>query len=158
MKVLTLTQPWATLVAIGAKRIETRSWETLYRGPLAIHAAKSSPKWAREFSVDPVCYTAVKARYAVRPHAGYPAYPLGCVLATCQLVDCVRMREMSYGPNGLPVGILGKYTGMLTGSNEREFGDYEAGRFAWILGDVNLLPEPIPAKGALGLWDWEMPT
>ena len=26
MRVLTLTQPWATLVAIGAKRIETRSW------------------------------------------------------------------------------------------------------------------------------------
>ena len=39
MKVLTLTQPWATLVAIGAKRIETRSWATKYRGPLLIHAA-----------------------------------------------------------------------------------------------------------------------
>ena len=40
MKVLTLTQPWATLVAIGAKHIETRSWATSYRGPLAIHAGK----------------------------------------------------------------------------------------------------------------------
>lgn len=40
MKAITLTQPWATLVAIGAKRIETRSWATRYRGPLAIHAAK----------------------------------------------------------------------------------------------------------------------
>lgn len=40
MKGLSLTQPWATLVAIGAKRIETRIWATSYRGPLAIHAAK----------------------------------------------------------------------------------------------------------------------
>jgi activating signal cointegrator 1 len=48
MKAITLTQPWATLVAIGAKRIETRSWPTNYRGPLAIHAAKGFPKWAKE--------------------------------------------------------------------------------------------------------------
>lgn len=40
MKAVTLTQPWATLVAIGAKQIETRSWPTNYRGPLAIHAGK----------------------------------------------------------------------------------------------------------------------
>jgi hypothetical protein len=38
MKALSLWQPWATLVSIGAKRIETRSWPTKYRGPLAIHA------------------------------------------------------------------------------------------------------------------------
>jgi hypothetical protein len=37
---LTLTQPWATLVAVGAKRVDTRDWDTDYRGPLAIHAAK----------------------------------------------------------------------------------------------------------------------
>ncbi len=48
MKTLTLTQPWAQLIAIGAKRIETRSWGTKYRGPIAIHAAKGFPKWARE--------------------------------------------------------------------------------------------------------------
>src|SRR6476620_4962366 len=40
MKALTLTQPWATLIASGAKRVETRSWGTSYRGPVAIHAAK----------------------------------------------------------------------------------------------------------------------
>ena len=40
MKALTLTQPWATLIAVGAKRIETRSWGTSYRGRIAIHAAK----------------------------------------------------------------------------------------------------------------------
>jgi hypothetical protein len=45
MKGLTLTQPWATLVAIGAKRIETRSWPTRYRGLLAIHAGAGLGLW-----------------------------------------------------------------------------------------------------------------
>lgn len=40
MKALTIYQPWATLIAIGAKHIETRSWSTKYRGPLAVHAGK----------------------------------------------------------------------------------------------------------------------
>ena len=40
MKTLTFLQPWATLVALEAKRIETRSWRTSYRWPLAIHASK----------------------------------------------------------------------------------------------------------------------
>src|ERR1700722_19135273 len=48
MKALTLTQPWATLVSIGAKRVETRSFRVSYRGSLAIHAAKGFPKWAQE--------------------------------------------------------------------------------------------------------------
>lgn len=40
MKAITLWQPWASLIACGAKTIETRSWGTPYRGPLAIHASK----------------------------------------------------------------------------------------------------------------------
>ena len=48
MKALTLTQPWATLVAVGENSIETRSWGTSYRGPLAIHSAKGFPRDARE--------------------------------------------------------------------------------------------------------------
>ncbi len=38
MKALTLQQPWATLIAEGHKRVENRTWQTAYRGPLAIHA------------------------------------------------------------------------------------------------------------------------
>lgn len=48
MKALSLTQPWASLIAIGAKRVETRSWSTNHRGPVAIHAAKGFPKFARD--------------------------------------------------------------------------------------------------------------
>jgi ASCH domain len=50
MKALTVAQPWATLIAIGAKRIETRSWMTRHRGPLAIHAARAFPRIARDLA------------------------------------------------------------------------------------------------------------
>ena len=44
MHVLTLWHPWAGAMALGLKRIETRSWRTDYRGDVAIHAAKAMPK------------------------------------------------------------------------------------------------------------------
>jgi hypothetical protein len=153
MKALTLTQPWATLVAIGAKRIETRSWYTAYRGPLAIHAAKGFPKWARQFTTEAVVYEAVKAQYCQRDidnrAKGFPAYPLGVVLATCRLVYCVPTERVA--------AAACPFRDLLT-VQEREFGDYEEGRFAWILDNMQALAEPIPAKGALGLWDWEPPA
>jgi hypothetical protein len=139
MKALTLTQPWATLVAVGAKRIETRSWQTSYRGPVAIHAAKGYPKWAREFASDPlVYYNAHRCEYT--PRSWPTAYPLGFVLATARLVAVTR-------------------TGNLTDISDTEFsfGDYSFGRFAWLLDDIMLLEHPIAAKGALGLWEWKKP-
>ena len=142
MKALTLTQPWATLVAIGAKRIETRSWGTAYRGVLAIHAAKSFPKEARAFTVDPVCYEMVRA-YAGRNYLLGVAYPLGVVLAIARLVSVERISKFSRERillNGGPC--------------ERDLGNYSAGRFAWILDSVDSLPYPEPARGALGLWEW----
>ena len=138
MKALTIQQPWATLVAIGAKRIETRSWRTSYRGPLAIHAAKGFPKWARQFTTAPVCYETVRRFTAAQGSGTFPAYPTGVVLATCTLVDCVPIRGVE------PVSEL-----------ERAFGDYSDGRYAWMLANVVPLPTPISAKGALGLWEWE---
>lgn len=42
MKALSLRQPWASLIAEGRKTIETRTWHTHYRGPLAIHASARS--------------------------------------------------------------------------------------------------------------------
>src|SRR5271154_3146538 len=43
MKALTLWQPWASLMAMGHKKVETRVWETKYREPIAIHAAMQLP-------------------------------------------------------------------------------------------------------------------
>jgi hypothetical protein len=135
MKALTLTQPWATLVAIGAKTIETRSWPTKYRGPLAIHAAKGFPEYARERFFNWEFREPLEA-------AGYKSFadlPLGVIVATCELV---KVEEIVIG-SMIPLG------------GEWHFGDYSYGRYMWHLKNVQALPTPILARGALSLWEWD---
>jgi len=126
-----LTQPWAQLVAIGAKKIETRSWNTKYRGPLAIHAAKGFPQWAQDCCYMKFFYPAL---YRFNPPTDLPT---GVVIATCELVNVVRIEELT----------------VLPGNPEWAFGDYRLKRYMWLLENIVPLPAPIPAKGALGLWE-----
>ncbi len=143
MKALTLTQPWATLVAIGAKCIETRSWRTSYRGPLAIHAAKGFPRWAKD-----TCNEPEFAR-----ELGPLPLPLGMVIATCRLISCIPTRELQENR----VIDFDDFIEFYLDDRERAFGDYSVGRWAWLLANVQPC-EPIAAAGSLGLWDWETLT
>jgi hypothetical protein len=138
VKTLTLTQPWATLVAIGAKRIETRSWGTNYRGPVAIHAAKGFPEWAQTACLDEPFFTALTAG---RGTSNALDLPRGVVVATCRLVAVHPVASANLRP--------------WAAEHEFEFGDYSVGRYAWLLDEVEPLPEPVPARGALGLWYWD---
>jgi activating signal cointegrator 1 len=148
MKALTLTQPWATLVAKGAKKIETRSWNTNYRGPLAIHAAKGFPSWARE-----ICYSRYFLPALFDDYDGkWQWLPTGKVVATGNLVHVYRMDEAIVFPACRSLGWDGRE--WLLDDKERAFGDYAVGRYMWLLENVVALPEPVPAKGALGIWEW----
>lgn len=169
MKALTLTQPWATLVAIGAKKIETRSWSTTYRGPLAIHAAKGFPDTAQVLCFNEPFRTVLKAKTSidiiwdkVRKESDFP---LGCIVATCELVDVrkihipVGIEKITLPPGKAwgwewyePSGIRHLFE---HSEQERAFGDYTEGRYAWLLHNIQPLPVPIPAKGALSLWEWD---
>lgn len=142
MKALSLIQPWATLVAIGAKRIETRTWATGYRGPLAIHASKWRTdaggivsKDVREFLSrcfqEPFCSALTRAGYNAPGEL-----PSGAIVATARLVDVK--------PTHLATLRIDAY--------EREFGNYGPGRYAWCLDNVHQLPAPIPYRGERGLW------
>ena len=131
---MTLTQPWATLVAIGAKKIETRSWPTRYRGPLAIHAAKAFPSEAWHFCFDWDCL----GPFYKNGIKGPEELPRGAVLAVCRLVDCIPTSDV---------------IGRIYKTAEERLGDYSPGRWAWLLEDVRRLDAPVPAKGRLGLWD-----
>lgn len=164
MKALTLTQPWATLVAIGAKQIETRSWKTDYRGPLAIHAAKGFPKEARALvlndwkfyrALNPVEYERHKqSGFSLIPTEAGKAViaklPLGYVIATCTLSDVIHIENGD--------GTWPSIEDRVLSEQENTFGDYSHGRWAWILKDVKKLPEPIPSRGALSLWEWGPPS
>jgi len=155
MKALTLTQPWASLVAVGAKRIETRSWRTSYRGPLAIHAAKGFPGEAKRFCESKIVQEALGWQY--EPNWNLTAVKsksihVGCVIAICDLVDCKEiLKDM---PPCLPTFYQNRYM-VAPAAPELYFGDYTPGRYGWLLENIKVLPEPIPAKGALSLWEWE---
>lgn len=157
MKTLTLTQPWATLVAIGAKKFETRSWKTFYRGPLAIHAAKGFPKWAQELCFQepfqPALGDHIKgltSNTLILPKL----LPTGCIVATCELTaiyPTLTEKGTSEGVRRIdPNGFI-----MPPDEPELSFGDYSPDRFAWVLENIQPLAEPIPAKGSLSLWEWE---
>ena len=122
MKALTIQQPWASLIADHRKKIETRSWSTPHRGPIAIHAAMRS----------------LDADLAVL--CGYEPndLPRGAVLCIAQLVAIERVEEVR---------------GDLL-EQELLFGNYGDGRYAWFLENVEQFERPIPARGALGLWEW----
>src|SRR5690242_7565318 len=90
MKALTLRQPWATLVALEAKRTETRSWRTPYRGSLAIHAAKTMTKAASSLCWEEPFRTALEAggyRAEDGPTINPFGLPLGAMIAIAVLID-----------------------------------------------------------------------
>lgn len=143
MKALTLTQPWATLVAIGAKTVETRSWKTPYRGPLAIHAAKGlGPVGGAKGLMALSC----QGRFAGALEEEPWPLPLGAIVAVCSLVDVVTTDRA-----GAAFKLLGLDAPERV-AQEMAFGDYSPGRYAWLLDRVRATPT-IVCKGALGLWD-----
>lgn len=175
MKALTIHQPYASLIALGRKRIETRSFRTHYRGPLAIHAAARTPRQLpRRTHYGDFTVENDGAGLLLRGPIAWPyRLPVGCIVATAELVDCVEIRgtrSMS-GVHDLPhegdlphqqggLWIIG--VNALTGGNptriehERPFGNFEPGRFAWLLDNVVSLGDAvIPAKGKQALWNWE---
>lgn len=48
MKVISVKQPWASLIVYGYKKYEFRSWQTHYRGDLLIHASKTFDKAVKD--------------------------------------------------------------------------------------------------------------
>lgn len=140
MKVITLIQPWGTLIAIGEKKIETRNWKTDYRGPLLIHAGKK------------VNICSSKGVFKkVLEQQGYTkeTLPTGLIIAKCNLVDCVKIVQA-----GVIYGSLSN--GMEVSGNEYQFGDYQVGRYAWLLENIEPIIPPIPAKGKQRLWDYQI--
>jgi hypothetical protein len=154
-KVLTLTQPWATLIAIGAKHIETRSWSTSYRGPLLIHAGAgpSTIGWPQLNHIS----RHTEPFKSVLKLTDHPAnaLPIGAIVAVARLEACVDTFFLDREGRARVTGFDGERRYWNLTEQERAFGDYTPGRFAWLLADVRPLTTPIPAKDALGLWTWE---
>ena len=126
MKVLTIKQPWTTLIMQKDKRFEFRSWRTKYRGDLLIHAGKGIDK------------EAMKRLSNYIPEV----LPTGKILGKVTLVDCVKM-SLEFKEK-----LLKENKEIYIDSSFKE-------NYGWQLENVELFNEPIEVKGKLGLWEYE---
>lgn len=125
MKVLTIRQPWASLIINGYKKYEFRSWKTNYRGKLLIHAGIGTDKNVisrfNDYNLD---------------------YTNGAIIGECDLVDCILVdKEFS---NEL----------RMIDSNVYADSNYNE-KYAWKLENIIKYDDPIYRKGQLGLWNYD---
>ena len=128
MKVLTIKEPWATLIIDGYKKYEFRSWKTNYRGKILIHAGMSEEKDMLKKFKD---------------------YNLNCskgmIIGEALLTDCILVtKEFEEELLKIDKTVYGRESHEMT--------------YAWKLENVIKYDKPIPIKGQLGLWNYEKET
>lgn len=128
MKVLSIKEPYASLIKDGIKKIETRSWKTNYRGEIFIHASKKVVD--KKTKGNSELMSLVKSDYSY-----------GNIICKCKIIDCVYMTE--------------EFILELRNTNYQEYicGLYEVGRYAWILDDIEII-DKISCNGKLGIWNF----
>lgn len=137
MKALSLIQPWATLLAKGIKKFETRSWSTQYRGPFLIHASKTS-KGIRLFrSKEFLPYTMDILDQDL---------PLGAIVGGGIITNVIPTEEWLAADRPEADHI-----------REKILGDMGPDRYAWEITGAFCLENPIPYKGALSLFEADVP-
>ena len=125
MKAIALWQPWASAMALGWKKNETRHWSTSYRGPLLIHAAKKIIPWP---SIDlQSLFDGIAFQPSDLPH--------GVILCKVDLIDCKRILIHNR-----------------PGGTEEMLGNYTPGRFMWITDNLQAF-DPIPYRGSQGFFN-----
>lgn len=139
MKVLSIWNPFATLLVGGFKHYETRTWKApdwLIGQTLGIASTKTILPAQRAHWADPA-FVDHYATTALPPPEDLPrGYLLGTVtvdsveLMTPELLDEVSAEEQSYGW-------------------------WQEGFYAWRVTDAHAFADPIPIRGRQGLYDWD---
>ena len=151
MYAITLHQPWATLIALGIKTVETRSWpapERLLGQIIAVHAGKRVARRPGD-----------RIEQKLRDRLGEEwsrAIPAGAVLATAVLAGMARVEYVD-PIAGHAVHDGRTEVGCATGRGRTPidpWGDFSPGRWLWFLDDVMALREPVPAVGRQSFWHW----
>ena len=140
--ILTLHQPYASLMAAGLKSIETRSWRTSWQGLVAIHAGKSEDPGEGYLRAKMIGLISRAQRLPFGwstdrlqpPSRG--VLPLGAIVAVGELRECERTEFLLH---------------LVTGTPEMQFGDYSAGRFGWMFDRIVPLPKPLIYRGVQGI-------
>lgn len=164
MKMLCLTQPWASLMAIGAKHWETRSWGTECRGDVAIAATKSFPADCKDLSrEDPFRRVLDGAKIYSPAHLSDVLGRIVCVV-NLQWIAKVTLSDRWPSPIAWFAAARDQQLAMLdrsslisgscpAGEHEFDFGDYSRNRCVWMTNDLRRLEAPIEVIGHQGLRD-----
>ena len=146
MRILTVRQPWAWAIIHGGKNVENRTQRWSYRGPLAIHAGQ---RWSYRGGFSPLVIDAARraglgdwaahdGQGILRPSAPL-SLPAGAIIGVVDLVDihtaeqgCCDSPWAEYLPPD-PWATPPRRVTHLVLTNQRPV-------------------EPIPCRGALGLW------
>jgi hypothetical protein len=136
MRAITLWQPWATLIILGIKSVETRSFFIAGFGDIVIHAALHKDKECRNFAESPI----VKPLLQAAGYNNYDALPFGQVLGIVNYYDVLPTEEAAKDKRV-------DYRQLL-------LGDFHSNRYALFLKYVRRLEEPYPWKGQQGIWNY----
>ncbi len=139
MKVLSLLQPWATLVMIGAKQFECRTWKTAHRGPMLIHASAGRPAKREKLFFE-------KAEYFSRYIKDMDLLPYGSLIAQVNLTEIYRTEWLLQNL---------EFISAHNWQQEFAFDDYSPNRYVWKFESVSKLDFFLPMKGTLGLWEYK---
>ena len=144
MKAITLWEPWASLMAIGAKVNETRGVRTSHRGDICIHAAKA------DRGVPDSIYHRVLDLLTDPKNRPIPtAKDMGCILAVVELWDVQPSHKFLINPKNNS-GFFN-----LT-EDEYAFGNYSIGCWIYRTRNLRRLKNPVPCRGAQSI-GWTVP-
>ena len=151
MYAITLHQPWASLIALRVKTVETRSWPAparLMGQRIAIHSGKLLVRRPGD-----VIERELRAKCGDDWRVIIPTGTVVdiAVLAGMAQVECADLAE------GYAVHEPGAEVGCAVGTGGTPidpWGDFSPGRWLWFLDDVEALPEPVPAVGRQSFWRW----
>lgn len=131
MKAITISQPFASLIASGQKFVENRTWPTNYRGPIAIHAGKG-------------------LQYLDKDEL--KAYPHGCIIAVAELTECVTKSKISLAMRA----DIGHMKAQCSNKSWAQLHRHKhtEGPWCWIIENVKTI-QPVAIRGAQGIWNWE---
>ena len=125
MKVLTIKEPYASLIIEGYKKYEFRGWKTNYRGKILIHTSKVIENDVlekfKDYNLD---------------------YKCGYIIGEAELVDCIKV-DKAFNEELISIDpiVYGR-------SNHEE-------KYAFKLENVKKYKKLVPCKGKLGLWNYE---
>lgn len=153
MKILTVTQPYATFIILGLKEFETRSWPYHYCGEIGIHAGKGlGPVGGisgfegilKDGMMMGLLMRQIEQDQGLKPCKRWihsPLFPLGEILGKVDMAGCVKIDPEFKESLSL---------------QEKIIGNYAYGRFAWKMENPRRFDTPIPAKGSQGIWNYEL--